>query len=101
MAVVLAVQWGVRLEQHRAPAAAAGRRGRQHPSTLLLFTDGLVERRDQDIDTGLDDLAERAARLATAPLEELCDALISRSAQVFDDDVAVLALRTPSGSPSR
>ena len=46
-------------------------------STLLLFTDGLVERRDQDIDTGLDDLAEQAARLATAPLEELCDTLIS------------------------
>nr|WP_158690599.1 PP2C family protein-serine/threonine phosphatase [Streptomyces sp. 142MFCol3.1] len=69
-------------------------------STLLLFTDGLVERRDQDIDTGLDDLAEQAARLATAPLEELCDALISRSRQVFDDDVALLALRTPSDGPS-
>ncbi|MFJ3338459.1 PP2C family protein-serine/threonine phosphatase [Streptomyces sp. NPDC086766] len=70
-------------------------------STLLLFTDGLVERRDQDIDTGLDDLAERAARLATAPLEALCDTLISRSRQVFDDDVALLALRTPSEGPAR
>jgi hypothetical protein len=70
-------------------------------STLLLFTDGLVERRDQDIDTGLDDLAEQAARLATAPLEELCDALISRSRQVFDDDVALLALRTPSDGASQ
>lgn len=70
-------------------------------STLLLFTDGLVERRDQDIDAGLDDLAEQAARLATAPLEELCDALISRSRQVFDDDVALLALRTPSNGTAR
>ncbi|MFH9249414.1 PP2C family protein-serine/threonine phosphatase [Streptomyces lydicus] len=85
--------------------ASVPRVSHKHPltpgGTLLLFTDGLVERRDQDIDTGLDDLAEQAARLATAPLEELCDALISRSRQVFDDDVAVLALRTPLGSPAR
>ncbi|WSA04675.1 SpoIIE family protein phosphatase [Streptomyces sp. NBC_00841] len=85
--------------------ASVPRFSHDHPlppgSTLLLFTDGLVERRDQDIDTGLDDLAEQAARLATAPLEELCDALISRSRQVFDDDVALLALRTPSDSPAQ
>ncbi|WP_431965834.1 PP2C family protein-serine/threonine phosphatase [Actinacidiphila sp. bgisy160] len=84
--------------------ASVPRFSHEHPlppgSTLLLFTDGLVERRDQDIDTGLDDLAEQAARLATAPLEELCDTLISRSRQVFDDDVALLAVRTPSGGPA-
>ncbi|MFE2089455.1 PP2C family protein-serine/threonine phosphatase [Streptomyces sp. NPDC059460] len=85
--------------------ASVPRFSHDHPlppgSTLLLFTDGLVERRDQDIDTGLGDLAEQAARLATAPLEELCDALISRSREVFDDDVALLALRTPSDSPAQ
>ncbi|MFF6994903.1 PP2C family protein-serine/threonine phosphatase [Streptomyces sp. NPDC008313] len=85
--------------------ASVPRFSHEHPlppgSTLLLFTDGLVERRDQDIDTGLDGLAEQAARLATAPLEELCDALISHDRQVFDDDVAVLALRTPCGGPPR
>jgi stage II sporulation SpoE-like protein/GAF domain-containing protein len=79
--------------------ASVSRYSHEHPlpsgSTLLLFTDGLVERRDRDIDTGLDDLAEQAARLATAPLEELCDTVISRSRQVFDDDVALLVLRTP------
>lgn len=84
--------------------ASVSRYSHQHPlppgSTLLLFTDGLVERRDQDIDTGLGDLAARAARLAGAPLEELCDALIGRSGKVFDDDVALLALRTPDG-PAR
>ncbi|UXY17361.1 SpoIIE family protein phosphatase [Streptomyces cynarae] len=82
--------------------ASVPRFNHAHPlppgATLLLFTDGLVERRGQDIDTGLDDLAEHAARLARAPLEELCDALIAQSRQVFDDDVAVLALRTPDGS---
>ncbi|MFB6777477.1 PP2C family protein-serine/threonine phosphatase [Streptomyces sp. NPDC056352] len=85
--------------------ASVSRFSHDHPlppgSTLLLFTDGLVERRDQDIDTGLGDLAEQAARLATAPLEELCDALVSRGRQVFDDDVALLALRTPSDSPAQ
>jgi serine phosphatase RsbU (regulator of sigma subunit) len=85
--------------------ASVSRFSHEHPlppdSTLLLFTDGLVERRDQDIDTGLGDLAEQAARRATAPLEELCDALISRSRQVFDDDVALLALRIPSDGPAR
>ncbi|MFB7918216.1 PP2C family protein-serine/threonine phosphatase [Streptomyces sp. NPDC056061] len=81
--------------------ASVPRFSHEHPlppgSTLLLFTDGLVERRDQDIDTGLDGLAAQAARLATAPLDDLCDALIGRDLQVFDDDVAVFALRTPGG----
>jgi stage II sporulation SpoE-like protein/GAF domain-containing protein len=85
--------------------ASVPRFSHEHPfppgNTLLLFTDGLVERRDQDIDTGLSDLAEQAARLARAPLEDLCDALISRSPKVFDDDVAVLALRTPLDGSTR
>ncbi|WBO67832.1 PP2C family protein-serine/threonine phosphatase [Streptomyces camelliae] len=85
--------------------ASVSRFSHEHPfppdCTLLLFTDGLVERRGEDIDTGLGDLAEQAARLAAAPLEELCDTLISRSRQVFDDDVALLALRTPSDGPAR
>ncbi|MEU5614468.1 GAF domain-containing SpoIIE family protein phosphatase [Streptomyces sparsogenes] len=66
-------------------------------ATLLLFTDGLVERRGQDIDAGLRDLAEQAAPLAGAPLDGLCDALITTNGQVFEDDVAVLALRAPGG----
>ncbi|MFS4093832.1 PP2C family protein-serine/threonine phosphatase [Streptomyces sp. AF1A] len=64
-------------------------------ATLLLFTDGLVERRGQDIDTGLAQLAAHSGSLAGAPLEELCDALIT-SCGVYDDDVALLALRTPA-----
>ncbi|MGW0080091.1 PP2C family protein-serine/threonine phosphatase [Streptomyces sp. NPDC003393] len=67
-------------------------------STLLLFTDGLVERRGQDIGTGLRQLADRAAALATAPLAALCDHLISRE-DTYDDDVALLALRVPDMTP--
>ncbi|MFF3914339.1 SpoIIE family protein phosphatase [Streptomyces sp. NPDC001852] len=84
--------------------ASVPRFNHTHPlppgATLLLFTDGLVERRDQHIDTGLECLAEQAASLAAAPLDEQCDAVITRSGQVFDDDVAVLALRIPGG-PAR
>ncbi|GAA1015974.1 hypothetical protein STXM2123_5658 [Streptomyces sp. F-3] len=63
-------------------------------STLLLYTDGLIERRDRDIDVGLRDLADHVAGLATAPLEQLCDALLGRP-DAYDDDVALLALRVP------
>ena len=41
-------------------------------------------------------LAQEAGLVATAPLEDMCDTLISRSRQVTDDDVALLALRAPS-----
>ncbi|WP_326816128.1 SpoIIE family protein phosphatase [Streptomyces sp. NBC_01763] len=64
-------------------------------STLLLFTDGLVEHRNRDIDTGLTALAGHAARLATAPLPQLCADLVAGHDQAFDDDVALLALRIP------
>lgn len=76
----------------------------EHPlppgSTLLLFTDGLVERRDRDIDTGLTALAAHAARLATAPLPQLCADLVAGHDQAFDDDVALLALRIPDSRSS-
>lgn len=78
---------------------AVPRYDHEHPlaagSTLLLFTDGLVERRGQDIDANLAALADHAARLATAPLRQLCAELVARCGQAFDDDVAVLALRVP------
>ncbi|WUH89213.1 SpoIIE family protein phosphatase [Streptomyces sp. NBC_00433] len=71
----------------------------EHPlppgSTLLLFTDGLVERRDQDIDDSLRALAAQAGSLATVDLDALCDEVIAHHGQVFDDDVAVLVVRVP------
>lgn len=78
---------------------ALPRPNHEHPlppeSTLLLFTDGLVERRDQDIDDGLCALATHVGPLATAALDVLCDEVIARHGQVFDDDVAVLVVRVP------
>ena len=62
-------------------------------ATFLLYTDGLVERRGEDLDTGTERLRAAAAGLAGRPVEELCDALLDELGGVLDDDVALLALR--------
>ncbi|MFD6885751.1 PP2C family protein-serine/threonine phosphatase [Streptomyces sp. NPDC059957] len=61
--------------------------------TLLLYTDGLVERRSEDIDTSLARLA--ALRLGSrTSLSEVVDAVCAGlDAQHAEDDVAVLAAR--------
>ncbi|MGY1749824.1 SpoIIE family protein phosphatase [Modestobacter sp. SYSU DS0511] len=61
--------------------------------TVVLYTDGLVERRDATLDEGLDRLLTAAGELAGTPVDELCDALLARMAPDFADDVALLALR--------
>jgi len=61
-------------------------------STLLLYTDGLVERRGEHIDEGLRALGE-AAVSAPADLESACDHVIRRMAVPGDDDVALVAIR--------
>ncbi|MFD6420059.1 PP2C family protein-serine/threonine phosphatase [Streptomyces sp. NPDC060194] len=62
--------------------------------TLLFFTDGLVERPGEDIDTGLDRLAD-ALRSAPEELQELADHLDETMAGVREpeDDAALLVLR--------
>lgn len=61
---------------------------------VLLYTDGLVERRDQPIDAGLRRLQETLTELAGHDLDQLCDELIARMLpQRSDDDVAIVAVR--------
>ena len=63
-------------------------------STVLLYTDGLVERRGLDLDTGMAQLADVVTELASRPLEALCDELVERLVHgVPEDDVALVALR--------
>jgi serine phosphatase RsbU (regulator of sigma subunit) len=63
-------------------------------STLLLYTDGLVEGRDLLLDEGTDLLAAALAQLADLPLERLCDALVTRlRPEGLLDDVALVAIR--------
>jgi serine phosphatase RsbU (regulator of sigma subunit) len=70
-------------------------------STLLLFTDGLFERRTSDLDAGRERLRLALTRLAGTPLEELCDRLLAELlAEGAEDDVALLAVHVqPLGSP--
>ncbi|MGY0025023.1 ATP-binding SpoIIE family protein phosphatase [Streptomyces sp. YJ-C3] len=66
-------------------------------STAVMYTDGLVERRDEDIDEGVAAL-EHALAGATGTPQVICDRLI-RAAGVtadHDDDVAVLVLQHPA-----
>jgi serine phosphatase RsbU (regulator of sigma subunit) len=63
-------------------------------ATVLLYTDGLVERRDRDIDDGTAELVRVVRDCVGLPLGELCDQVLER---LFlpdaEDDVAVLAVR--------
>jgi GAF domain-containing protein len=61
--------------------------------TLLLYTDGLVERRDQDLDAGTARLLAELPALAGLPLEDFCDAVLEAMGPDSTDDVALLALR--------
>ena len=63
-------------------------------STLLLYTDGLVERRGEDLARGLDRLRQALGDLGRVPLDELCDVLLDRLVPVQrEDDVALVAVR--------
>jgi PAS domain S-box-containing protein len=78
-------------------------------STLLLYTDGLVERRDAVLDDGLDRLAAAAAARTSASLTALVDEVLVDvlGRHGADDDVAVLAVRlmpepaSPEGTTAR
>ncbi|MGZ4567361.1 MAG: SpoIIE family protein phosphatase [Blastococcus sp.] len=63
-------------------------------ATVLLFTDGLIERRDSDLDGGMARLRAAATELAGLPLAELCDQLVERLVDGRpEDDVALVAIR--------
>jgi anti-sigma regulatory factor (Ser/Thr protein kinase) len=66
-------------------------------ATLLLYTDGLVERRNQPLDDGLAALIGFIVRNGELHPEQLADQLMAELAPPagFDDDVAVLAYRHP------
>jgi anti-sigma regulatory factor (Ser/Thr protein kinase) len=62
--------------------------------TLVLFTDGLIERRDEGIDARLDQLAERALRAVADSGDDWCDDIVdSMIGARRDDDVALLGVR--------
>ncbi|WP_346266134.1 SpoIIE family protein phosphatase [Georgenia thermotolerans] len=63
-------------------------------ATLVLYTDGLVERRDGGLLAGVRRLEELLGEFGGLGAEELCDALLGRLVPTApEDDVAVVAIR--------
>ena len=62
--------------------------------TLFCFTDGLIERRAEEIETGMERLATVVASVAAEPIKQVVDDTVQtmRSEQA-EDDIAVLAFR--------
>jgi serine phosphatase RsbU (regulator of sigma subunit) len=63
--------------------------------TLVLYTDGLIERRGEDIDAGLNRLTDALASYARLGPERLADALLARLGVSGGarDDIALVAVR--------
>ncbi|MGW6686259.1 PP2C family protein-serine/threonine phosphatase [Streptomyces sp. NPDC054961] len=63
--------------------------------TLVLYTDGLIERRGEDIDVGLHRLTEALARSVRLGPDRLADALLARLdvARGAHDDIALVVVR--------
>jgi PAS domain S-box-containing protein len=79
--------------QQAAAALAAG-------STLLLYTDGLVERRDEPIDAGIARVTEVMVQTIELPVDAVADAMLDRLAPTvgYDDDVAIVLYRHPGSA---
>jgi anti-sigma regulatory factor (Ser/Thr protein kinase) len=61
-------------------------------SILVVYTDGLVERREEPLDRGLERLAQVASRVRTGSLTEISDGLLELVADDRHDDVALLTI---------
>jgi hypothetical protein len=63
-------------------------------STLVLYTDGLIENRGADIGTGMTKMADALTPLSKLAITDACDALLTSLAPDPADDIAVLMART-------
>ena len=94
------------LEQGRSTPLAV-RPGRQRPeaactlpprATLLMYTDGLVERRRRPLTEGIDQAGDAVQDGRDAPLDDLATRVMDRLAPAggYEDDVALLLYRHPA-----
>ncbi len=70
---------------------------------LVWYSDGLVERREEDIDRGLDRLAALAAGLTGTDAQHWADSLLAgmTAGQVISDDLVVACLHLRGTHPRR
>jgi len=81
---------------HTATRATDEARRQLAPGDLVLtYTDGLIERRGEDLSIGLERLRQVVGEYQHLPVGGLCDELLRRMAPSggFSDDVAILAFR--------
>ncbi|MFF9768309.1 SpoIIE family protein phosphatase [Streptomyces sp. NPDC014636] len=97
----------IRLLDEGRSLPLAVRPGRERPeaacalparATLLLYTDGLVERRRRPLSEGIDQASEAVLEGRNAPVDALATEVMSRLAPAggYDDDVALLLYRHPA-----
>lgn len=102
--LVLPEQGPVYLEEgRRSPVATSASDGAPVTATadlppgslVLLYTDGLIERAGETLDSGFDRLKAAAAECADLPVESVCAELLHRMTPPggYRDDVVVLAVR--------
>ncbi|MER6127578.1 SpoIIE family protein phosphatase [Streptomyces sp. NPDC001795] len=71
-------------------------------SQLVLYTDGLVENRSRDIDTGLDDLRRALQEAGGSAPQDTCQAVLDALKPAHpSDDIALMVARTRLFPPSR
>jgi serine phosphatase RsbU (regulator of sigma subunit)/anti-sigma regulatory factor (Ser/Thr protein kinase) len=70
-------------------------------SMVILYSDGLIERRGEILDEGIRRIERSVAENWNLPLDILCDRIVERGlrGQRRNDDVALLALRSPAANP--
>ncbi|GAA3527140.1 hypothetical protein GCM10022419_002390 [Nonomuraea rosea] len=66
-------------------------------STLVFYTDGLIERRKEPLDRGMTRLRRQMGGLAGADVQTICDELLAANDTANEDDIALLAVRLPAG----
>jgi serine phosphatase RsbU (regulator of sigma subunit) len=62
---------------------------------LVLFTDGAVERRGEDVDRGLAEMADAARSAAGQGADAICDAVLERVSSPGGDDLVLLVAARP------
>jgi anti-sigma regulatory factor (Ser/Thr protein kinase) len=89
-------------DAHSVPLAVHSDEPRQQATavmvdgaTLLLYTDGLVERRDESIDAGIARIVEVMDETIDLPVDAVADAMLAKLAPDagYDDDVAIVLYR--------
>ena len=65
-------------------------------STLVLYTDGLVERRGEDLDAGIARIGAALARVGSGRPEAVVDGLVATLGADRSDDTAVIAVHVPA-----